>query len=351
MTKSEREEILSALTSRIFAAMLDDIVMDAALQSHHEITRTRAICHICNTRCGLVHGSGSSYSQSASHPSPSSVGNATTNGATGTGASTPTSIKTAEGNVLYECVNCKRQIASNRYAPHLSSCMGIGTGTRRGAVRNANVKTRISTEPGRSVSPYLGLEAGNASEDGKNPKGKSKSKSKRADDAEFNLKRKRPVSPQISPNKKQKKSKTAAPLVRVRSNSQSTNLQIPSSNSKVPSKLRSSSTVSLLEREQDRERSSSPSHSSSAGTPIASISTPTSSFSAHSPAGTGPPRRGRPPKNKANGVGVGRGAPIAPPKRPSPPRPPPPTVRIEPDYLIDVEGQETGSSTDTSDSS
>ena len=66
--------------------------------------------------------------------------------------------------------------------------------------------------------------------------------------------------------------------------------------------------------------------------------------------------------NKRKGKAVGLGSP----QRPSPPRPPPPLVRApEPDYLIgetspqtlfpalsliytvDVEGEETGSSTDT----
>lgn len=134
-----------------------------------------------------------------------------------------------------------------------------------------------------------------------------------------------------------------------------------SSQSKLPSKLRSSSTTSFLER----DRSSTPGSQSSAGTPIASTS---SAISVKSAAGTGPPKRGRP---KGSKTGMGRGAMAAQQKRQSPPRPPPPppvpAVRIEPDYLVgtsntsscreflliwlsmmlDVEGDETGSSTDT----
>lgn len=118
------------------------------------------------------------------------------------------------------------EIASNRYAPHLSSCMGL---SRRGAVRGGNAKTksvlflrfvllrgclkfgslsRSSSDPTRSASPVS--DPGIISDDGKNGKSKGKSKSKRAggfeplihpshlpthlplpDDAEFNLKRKR----------------------------------------------------------------------------------------------------------------------------------------------------------------
>lgn len=65
MSKSEREEVITGLVScqtpqwlgadpiqaaRLFSAMLEDLVMDAALQSHHEIARSRAPCQICRTR-------------------------------------------------------------------------------------------------------------------------------------------------------------------------------------------------------------------------------------------------------------------------------------------------------------
>ena len=72
MPKSERDEILTTLvcgkagfsysfavlkislgfgqTSRIFSAMLDELVMDATLQSHLEVTRARSLCTVCNTQ-------------------------------------------------------------------------------------------------------------------------------------------------------------------------------------------------------------------------------------------------------------------------------------------------------------
>jgi len=80
-----------------------------------------------------------------------------TNGSSGTGTNTPTSVK--DGNLYLECVNCSRQVrlptfcvvrlnsqvthpqvASNRYAPHLSNCMGLAS-ARRGAVRG-NAKSK-----------------------------------------------------------------------------------------------------------------------------------------------------------------------------------------------------------------
>lgn len=132
---------------------------------------------------------------------------------------------------------------------------------------------------------------------------------------------------------------------------QSHPLTMAGSQSKVPSKLRDSSTASFIERDH--------SSSSRESSPAASISTPTSSvFSGQSSAfasgGAKEKKKGRP----AAGTG--------PPKRLSPPRPPPPPIRPpEPDYHvgeftckvsislaltrpIDVEGDhdETGSDTD-----
>jgi hypothetical protein len=37
-------------TARVFSAMLDELTMDATLQSHHEIARGRAVCGVCHTR-------------------------------------------------------------------------------------------------------------------------------------------------------------------------------------------------------------------------------------------------------------------------------------------------------------
>ena len=37
-------------SSTIFAAMLEEILMDVVQQSHKEIARTRAVCDVCHTR-------------------------------------------------------------------------------------------------------------------------------------------------------------------------------------------------------------------------------------------------------------------------------------------------------------
>ncbi|KAI6134115.1 hypothetical protein EV401DRAFT_2064275 [Pisolithus croceorrhizus] len=316
MSKSEREDVISHLADRIFSAMLDELTMDAALRGHREIARNS---------CGMAHArNGHQQPQRASNDDPPVFDGKTVSS---TGTSTPTGSK--EGIVLFECPVCKRQIASNRYAPHLSGCMGIGTGSRRGAARGT-LKTKLPIETIRSDSPLQGSENGNFSDD--NSGGKGSYSHFREDDDEFNLKRKQPVSPQTSPAKKPKKQKTAGSVA-----SRLKDSTVTGSQSKIPSKLRSSSTASFL----DRDRSATPASQSSSGTPIAtSVS---SVISGQSPAGTGPPKRGRP---KGSKTGMGRGAAVIATqvKRPSPPRPPPPP---QPDYLIDVEGDETGSSTDT----
>ncbi|KAF9480469.1 hypothetical protein BDN70DRAFT_905784 [Pholiota conissans] len=338
MPKSERDETLGALTARVFAAMLEELVMDATLQSHHEVARGRAVCAVCKTR----HETAASGHVASRAGTPSSAASAEVpllkSHPNGTGTSTPTSQK--DGNIILECVSCSRQIASNRYAPHLSSCMGLST-ARRGAARTST-KIKAPSDPGRSVSPMS--DAGQASDDMKaNGKSKSKAKGKKpSDEGDFSLKRKRPDSPQISPNKKAKKGKpSGSPVSRVKADPDLSGLPTnshfsPSTNShsKVPSKLRDSSTASFL------ERSSSSRESSPEGGPF--VATPASSFSSQSPA--------RPLAAASKITAAVRGRPPAtgtgPPKRHTPPNRPPP-IHV-PDYHIEIDhANETGSSTDT----
>ncbi|KAK7064406.1 hypothetical protein R3P38DRAFT_2824306 [Favolaschia claudopus] len=316
MPKSQKEETLSTLASRIFSVLLDDLVMDITLQSHHETARSRSVCSVCKTRCSSVHAPGPS--QVASQSAPSRPSTPAANGASGTGTSTPTSTK-ADGNLYMECVNCSRQVASNRYAPHLSSCLGLST-SRRGAARGSAVK--LSTHPSEAGGRSTG--SPEASDDGSPTKGKGKSKAK--NDADTNLKRKRPESPQMTPNKKQKKQNSGgSPVSRLKSVSDisgvpSSTLHSPStsSHSKVPSKLRDSSTASLV------GRSATPSSGFSSPAPESPQSSP---YSIRSPSLA---RNHKP--NKA--------LDIIPPER-SPPR------QFVDDYLFDDGGDETGSSTDT----
>ncbi|EKM48641.1 uncharacterized protein PHACADRAFT_266236 [Phanerochaete carnosa HHB-10118-sp] len=241
----------------------------------------------------------------------------------------PAGTDTPTGNIYFDCSVCKRQIASNRYAPHLSGCMGLGN-SRRGAARNASSKARSSD----AGSPYVNSEAGYVSDESKSPsKSKSRSKAKQADEAEFSLNnnKKRNGSPSVSPTKKAKKPKTAVSRVKTDHDLSGSPSLLPvshtSSQSKIPSKLRETSVMSV-----DRQSSSSGSRYSS---PARSVST----YTVQSPvigtaASTG--------NTKSKMIASKSAA-----SHYSPPRPLPPVIRLESDYLVDVEGEETGSSTDT----
>ncbi|KAG6902806.1 hypothetical protein C0995_011293 [Termitomyces sp. Mi166 len=309
MPKSERDDVLAALSARIFSAMVNDLVMDVTLQAHQEVLRS--------LHTPGLSGTNSQPTAANSRPSTpaSAVDGKAANNSAGTGTNTPTSAK--DGNLYLECVNCSRQIASSRYAPHLTSCLGLNT-ARRGAARTNN-KSKPPSEAGRSLSPAS--EAGAASDE--SPKGKAKGKSlnKRADEAEFNLKRKRPASPQVSPAKNQKKQKTTgSPVSRLKAETEISGLRnnphfSPSnSHSKIPSKLRDSSTASFI------GGSSSPTSSRGSSPGGISAATPASSFSRSPHITNKVVTKG---STKVNGVG--------PPRRPSPPRPP--SIHV-PDYSI-----------------
>ncbi|ESK98452.1 hypothetical protein Moror_202 [Moniliophthora roreri MCA 2997] len=308
--KAEKEEVLSALTTRIFCAMLDDIVMDAALQAHNEISRSRAICETCKTRCHAVHVPGPSKPPTASSRAgtPSLNESKPANGTPGT----PGSTTTKDGTILLECMHCQRPIASNRFAPHLEKCLGLSSSRR--TTNRGTVKSKQASDTGRSNSPAS--EAGFLSDDNdsKSSKGKMKSKAKRTEEAEFNLKRKRQVSPQVSPNKSKKPKASGSPLGRP-PKAESPFPSVLGSQSKIPSKLRDSSTAPHLD---GASSSSSRSSSPDGATPLAATLSPT--FKSKAP----------------NGQMVV--------KRPSPPRPPPPVAFL---HGHDDEGDETGSSTDT----
>jgi hypothetical protein len=73
MAKAERDDALNTLVcnfpllyfgereyqreqaSRLFAAMLDDVMVDVALQSHQEVARSRRKCDVCHTQCVFLN--------------------------------------------------------------------------------------------------------------------------------------------------------------------------------------------------------------------------------------------------------------------------------------------------------
>ncbi|KAF9785968.1 hypothetical protein BJ322DRAFT_756492 [Thelephora terrestris] len=208
MPRSERDEVISKLTTMMFSAMISDLVMDATLQAHYEVQKLSVLCDVCHTRCGTAHATGSNESANPTAsrpPSPSIEGKQSTPTGSVSGASTGPTNGKSDSVVYFECLGCKRQIASNRYAPHLSSCVGMGIGNRRGGSRNPITKSKSGGDQGRSESPYLGSEGSDDSKPSTKSKGKGKAAKK--DDGDYSSHRKRAGSPQATP-KKTKKAKT-----------------------------------------------------------------------------------------------------------------------------------------------
>ncbi|EJT49660.1 hypothetical protein A1Q2_08436 [Trichosporon asahii var. asahii CBS 8904] len=79
----------------------------------------------------------------------------------GTGIASGSGRVDSSGNAFFDCLVCGRSITSNRYAPHLASCLGLSGSTRRGASRMAAAKARLGTDRA-SPSPYLASEDSDA---------------------------------------------------------------------------------------------------------------------------------------------------------------------------------------------
>ncbi|WVQ96149.1 hypothetical protein IAU59_003252 [Kwoniella sp. CBS 9459] len=180
-----RSSEISAVASAILDEMIGDLVLSTAMAAHREIKRGRVVCGTCGTKCRahlplppptLQQSSAAPSRTSSPQPPlstdgsqpPSRAGGYPVGPERGTGGSTGIGSGSgrvdAGGNVFFECLVCSRQIASNRYAPHLSSCLGLNGSTRRGAARSAAAKARLGSNNDRSSpSPYT---AGNGSENG-----------------------------------------------------------------------------------------------------------------------------------------------------------------------------------------
>ncbi|WWC65687.1 uncharacterized protein I303_108308 [Kwoniella dejecticola CBS 10117] len=183
----DRATEIKLASNAILEEMINDLILTTAMSAHREIKRGRAICGTCGTRCRshlplppptnpLASSSSSSSlslqpNQSAPpsrnpSPAPSIDGQPVprtggyaigpekgTGGSTGIGSGSGRTD--ANGNTFFECLVCSRSVASNRYAPHLSSCLGLNGSTRRGAARSAAVKARLGNNDRSSPSPYV----------------------------------------------------------------------------------------------------------------------------------------------------------------------------------------------------
>jgi hypothetical protein len=232
-------------------------------------------------------------------------------GASITGTSTP---KGEANDYVIECTNCSRSLAASRFASHLSACMGLTNGARRARTNSKPVLTELVS--GSESEAEIALESTLG-------KGKPKTKTKQtgADDAEFDLKRKRPATPQASPPK---------PKARRGRPPGSTNAKKKGEqDGTVGPKTGSKKSMAAQAR-----RSSTPG-SSRFSSPGLGLASSRLGFSSN----TSPVVQNREP-DLSSQTGLGS-VPILS-HQPSPPRP----AAVH-DFDIDVDGDETGSSTDT----
>lgn len=325
MPRSERDEAISKLTTMMFSAMISELVLDVTLQAHYEVQKLNVLCDVCHTRCGTAHASSSTVltnPSSSRPPSPSMEGKQPTPTGSVSGASAGPTNGKSDGIIYFECLGCKRQVASNRYAPHLSSCMGAGIGNRRGGSRNPITKSKSSGDQGRSESPYL---ASDGSDDSKpSTKGKGKAKVAKKDDGEFSIHRKRPGSPQATPKKLKKAKTTGSPLKHI--------TDMPPPASKKSSKLRESSIT--------RESSNAPSVDNESRmsffSPEPTSVSPTSSIG--SPGATSVKVTNSQNARKPGATTSSTAASAAPPQ---------PNTHDASYMMMEYDGNETGSSTDS----
>ncbi|KAJ9102596.1 hypothetical protein QFC21_002997 [Naganishia friedmannii] len=208
MLSRDQAEQVDVLAGMTLDAMVMDLITTLSIDAHQEIQRSRAICARCNTRCrdrsqlpapnALLPSSSASSTLSASnlgtalalsasnahHTGPhNSLANSTSNsksrsatpqpgpdGTLGIGMNSQGNIVAGgnggmmikNGTIYFDCLVCSRSIASNRYAPHLASCLGLTGASRRGTSRAAAVngmnKTKLASE--RSTpSPYVDFDS------------------------------------------------------------------------------------------------------------------------------------------------------------------------------------------------
>ncbi|KAI8982959.1 hypothetical protein BDB01DRAFT_134930 [Pilobolus umbonatus] len=121
-SQRDNRRTIASLAFSLLGDLIDECVNDVLLDIHRDIKRATSVCQICQTRC----------KQYIQRPGCDVWG------------------KSYNVNNLpsYECVNCKKTIASTRYAPHLEKCLGLsGRQSSRVASR------RIGTLSDDSQSP------------------------------------------------------------------------------------------------------------------------------------------------------------------------------------------------------
>ncbi|KAI8973373.1 hypothetical protein BDF20DRAFT_989364 [Mycotypha africana] len=88
-----------AVAFSLLEDLIDECIYDVLFDVHKDIKKQNSICQICQSKCRCY----------VRKPGVDIWGNS----------------YTVQNLPTYECVNCKKSIASSRYAPHLEKCLGL----------------------------------------------------------------------------------------------------------------------------------------------------------------------------------------------------------------------------------
>ncbi|KAL7411155.1 hypothetical protein BDY24DRAFT_396794 [Mrakia frigida] len=158
---------ISAMLPSLLSSLLTEIALDVALEAHSEIKRGRLLCTVCGTFCKAsgshcpppsnlsisaansqtLQANASPSSSRSTTPMPSSlVGSKKPLSALEKDFNQPT-VDSSSGNIYFDCLNCSKPIASVRYAPHLSKCLGLAG---RRTTGRATTRLKLGSEAGNS---------------------------------------------------------------------------------------------------------------------------------------------------------------------------------------------------------
>ncbi|KAF9961769.1 hypothetical protein BGZ72_002008 [Mortierella alpina] len=118
---------LASLSFEILGELLDELILDVAVEAHRDVKNIRTNCPICKTKCRsyVVRPGVDIFGQ---NPQPNN-------------------------SQMYDCVHCLRSFPAQRYAPHLEKCLGLS-----GRTSSRTASRRVGTgERAGSGSPFTPL--------------------------------------------------------------------------------------------------------------------------------------------------------------------------------------------------
>ncbi|KAG0216401.1 hypothetical protein BGX28_002871 [Mortierella sp. GBA30] len=173
---------LASLSFEILGELLDELVLDVAVEAHRDVKNMRSVCPTCKTKCR-------SY---VARPGLDIFGqNPQTN-----------------NSQTYDCVHCQRSFPAQRYAPHLEKCLGLsGRASSRAASRRMGAGERAgSGSPFTPVSYSDDREASDSDKDLMEKKRKKMASNSNSSSSTTKVKKQKQTDSSDYPTKTQKSS-------------------------------------------------------------------------------------------------------------------------------------------------